>query len=317
MKQLTIEHLAAALLARDNYCIFTHRRPDGDTIGCAAALCRGLRSVGKTAAIFENAQFTPKFRPFLDGLTCPNVPQGATLVAVDVAAEDMLPYNAPQRKIDLLIDHHGSNVGYAAQGLVRPEAAACGEVILELLEQLHATLDKVTAEAIYLAVSTDTGCFRYSNTTERTLLCAARCKQLGADTFPINKTMFMTKRLSRLKLESHLIQTAEFYCGGSVGVCSIPLQLQQELGLTEDDIDDISGFAREIEGVKIGVMLREVDNGRGKISVRTAPEIDAAAICGVLGGGGHAAAAGANVDGGVDGARQAVLRAIRQCGYWE
>lgn len=317
MKHLTLSELADALRQADGFVILTHRRPDGDTIGCAAALCRGLRAMGKTAFVFENPQFTPKFRPYLDGLTTDTLPENAVLVSVDVATENLLFGDFSQRRIDLAVDHHGTNSGFAAQGLVRADAAACGEVILELLEQLGVVPDKPTAEAVYLAISTDTGCFRYSNTTERTLLCAARCKQLGADTFSINKTMFMTKRLSRLKLESSLVQTAEFFCGGTVCVCRIPRRLQQELGVTEDDIDDISGFAREIEGVEIGVMLREVENGRGKISVRTAPGIDAAAICAKMGGGGHAAAAGATVDGGIDGAQTAVLDAIRQCGYWK
>ena len=125
--------------------------------------------------------------------------------------------------------------------------------------------------------------------------------------------MFLTKRLERLKLEAYLTEHTEFYAGGKVAVSAIPEALKLELGLTEDDIDDISGFGREIGGVQIGVMLREVGS-RGKISVRTSPAYDASAICALCGGGGHKAAAGATVDGGLNGAKTAVLQAISAMG---
>lgn len=314
MKHLTLNEVAEQLRAGDNFVILTHRRPDGDAVGCAAALCRGLRSIGKTALVYENEQFTPKFRPYLEGLTSKNVPEGARFVSVDVASEGMLLYNLPQMEqgIFLSIDHHGRNTEFTRLGYVRAEAAACGEIILELLELLNVTPDKEIAEALYVAISTDTGCFRYSNTTENTLLCAAKCMAWGADTFPINKTMFMTKRMARWNLESYLVQTAEFYRNGLIGLCKIPLDVQNDLGITEDDIDDISGFARQIEGVEIGVMLREVEGGSGKISVRTSPSYDAASICARLGGGGHAAAAGATVPGGIAGAKEKILKAIEE-----
>lgn len=312
MKQLTMDETAAFFRQHDHFCIVTHRRPDGDTIGCAAGLCRGLRLLGKQAVIFENIQFTPKFRGYLDGLTAHAIPADATIVSVDIASPGLFPLNWPTDAgtVGLAIDHHGSNTGFAELTCLHPEAAACGEVILQLLELLAVPVDPATAEALYLAISTDTGCFRYSNTTANTLLCAARCKQLGADTFSVNKAMFMTRRYNRLQLESYLTQTAEFYLDGAVCVCAIPEEVCRRLALTEDDIDDISGFPREIEGVQIGVTLRQVEGGRGKISVRSAPGVDASAICAKLGGGGHAAAAGATVPGGIDGAKSAILSAI-------
>lgn len=311
MKTLTIPEIAAFLLHEDNYLILTHRRPDGDTIGCAAALCRGLRSLGKRAAILENPQFTPRFRPYLDGLTVEAVAEGSCIVAVDIASEQLLPYNAVDyvNQVALLIDHHGRNSAYAKTGYVNQNAAACGELIMELLQAMQVSADSAIAEAIYLAVSTDTGCFRYSNTTANTLRTAARCKELGADTFAINQAMFLTKRMARLRLEAYLTESTAFFANGLVAISCLPDEKRQELALTEDDIDDISGFGREISGVEIGVMIRN-ERGDGKISVRTSPNYDASAICALLGGGGHKAAAGATVSGGIDAARDAVLQAI-------
>lgn len=315
MKKLTIPELAAALLAGDNYVMLTHRRPDGDTIGSAVALTRALRALGKTAYILENPQFTEKFRPYLEELTTQQMPQQATIITVDIAAEGLFPYSALDyvNQAEYRIDHHGGRADFAAQGYIDPEAAACGEIILELLQQMQAPIDPETAQALYVAISTDTGCFRYSNTTAKTLRAAALCKELGADTFAVNQVMFLTKRLARLKLDAHLAQTTEFYAGGQVAVSAISNEVREKLGITEDDIDDISGFGREIEGVEIGVMLRQ-EGEKGKISLRTSPRHDAAAICGRMGGGGHRAAAGATVEGGIEQAKKAVLAALRAYG---
>ncbi len=313
MKVLTLNEVANYLKENDHYVILTHRRPDGDTTGCAAALCRGLRALGKEAYVLENPQFTPKLRPFVEGLTIDSLPSKNTLVSVDIAAEGLMPMNAVDyvNQIELLIDHHGRNSGFAKAGYVDPSAAACGEIILELLTLMGVDPDKETAEALYVAISTDTGCFRYSNTTANTLTAAAVCKNCGADTFSINRTFFMTKRPARLKLDAYLANTTEFYAGGKVAVSQIPESLRTELGLTQDDIDDISGFGREIEGVEIAVMIRQETEG-GKLSVRTSPDYDASAICARLGGGGHKAAAGATVPGGIEAAKAAILRVLEE-----
>lgn len=311
MIPLTLPETAGFLREHDNYIMLTHRRPDGDTIGCAAALCGGLRKLGKQAYVLENPQFTEKFRPYLEGLTIPAIPENAILVATDIATGKLMPLSAEDyvNQVDLRIDHHGHDDAFGLRGYVDPTAAACGEIVLDLLRLLEVPVDKPIAEALYCAISTDTGCFRYSNTTARTLRAAAECRDCGADTFAVNQVMFLTKRLERLKLEAYLTAHTEFYAGGKVAVSAIPEALKLELGLTEDDIDDISGFGREIAGVQIGVMLREVGS-QGKISVRTSPAYNASTICAHCGGGGHKAAAGATVDGGLSGAKTAVLQAI-------
>ena len=314
MKHLSLSEIALWLQEHDNYVILTHRRPDGDTIGCACALTRGLRQLGKQAAILQNPQFTEKYRPFYQDLTTGEIGRESIVLSVDIAAETLFPFSYDGKSpVRLLIDHHGSNTGFAELGFVHGDYAACGEIIMKLLEELQVSPDPKIAEAIYLAVSTDTGCFRYSNVTANTLRVAAQCKEWGADTFPINQVMFMTKRMARLQLEAQLTRNTEFFAGGKVAISAITDEMRRELGITEDDIDDISGFCREIDGVEIGVMLRQESEG-GKISVRTSPNYDACAICALMGGGGHHAAAGATVKGGVTEARASVLRAIETYG---
>ena len=192
---------------------------------------------------------------------------------------------------------------------MRADAAACGELVYSILAQLG----PITAEMalpLYVAVSTDTGCFVYSNTTPRSHRIAAQLMDCGAAAYPINKVMFETKRLPRLRLEAYLIEHVAFFSAGKIGVSIIPAHLRQELGLTSDDLDDISGFARDIEGVEIGAMLRQQPDGSTKLSVRSSPAFDACAICAKLGGGGHKAAAGASLTLPPDRAQTALLQAI-------
>lgn len=313
---MTIHEAAQFLLTHDRYVILTHRRPDGDTAGCAAALCRALRALGKEAAVLDNPQFTKKLRPYVDGLTCDAAQPEDTVISTDIASEGLLSFGAETLapRIALVIDHHGSNSLSCANRLVQPECAACGEIVLALVREMGAPVTKEVAEALYVAISTDTGCFKYSNVTGRTLRAAAELIDCGADVAPINKTFFDTKSFARLRLEARLTGSVALYADGLVGICTLPQSLIDELCISEDDIDSISGFARAIEGVEIGVMIREVEGGMGKLSVRTSPRYDACALCQQLGGGGHAAAAGATVTGGIEGAKRAILDVLAHSG---
>lgn len=314
-KTVNNQETAEFLRTHDHYLILNHRRPDGDAVGSAAALCRGLRAMGKEAWVWKNPQTSQRLSVYLTGLETEAVPDQATIVSVDMATENLLPMNGAEfiGKTVLSIDHHMSNEGYAAMTNVQPACAACGELLLDILSQLG-PVDQTMAEALYLAISTDTGCFQYSNVTGNTLRAAAALKDLGADTFPINKIMFGTKTIARLRLESALTESIEFYAGGKVGLCVMTNAMLDAIGASADDTDDISGFARNIEGVEIGVMIQELREGGAKISLRTDEAHNASDICGQLGGGGHKAAAGATVSGGVSEAKERILEAIAHSG---
>ncbi|MGN0980674.1 MAG: bifunctional oligoribonuclease/PAP phosphatase NrnA [Candidatus Avoscillospira sp.] len=310
----TSKEAARWLLDRDNFLILTHRSPDGDTTGCAIALCLGLRSLGKTAWIWANPQFTPRYVPRLAGLTSPAVNLEATIIAVDMASETLLPMGgeAFAGKAQLCLDHHPSNTGYAADTLVQPECGGCGELIWDLLEDLGVTITRDMAEALYIAVSTDTGCFRFANTTARTFRTAAKAVDHGAVIAPINRELFEIKTKSRLELEARLISHMEYYENGKVALCCLPQAWVRELGLSEDDLDSIAGFPRTIAGVDVSVVIRDREPGKAKLSVRTAQGYNASQYCQHLGGGGHAAAAGAAVAGTLEDGKNAILKVLRE-----
>ena len=271
--------------------------PDGDTVGSAAVLCLGLRQLGKNAHVLRNMEITEKYLHLHQGLNKDYPEAGDTLICVDTAAPQLLPeaYSHLAKFVRLRIDHHGSDTPFAPLQLVDASAGACGEIIYDILVEMGITPDKRMAEALYTAISTDTGCFRYANTTAHTFRTAAACWEAGGDLHTINQQIFETNSFGKLRLQGWMTENIRFRRDGQVAVCALPAQVERDLGLTEDDLENVSGFPRSIEGVKIAATLRQTSDGKIKISVRALPGYDAAAVCAKFGGGGHKGAAGATL----------------------
>ena len=312
MKMLTRSETADFLRSHDSYCILTHRRPDGDTLGSSAALCRILRSMGKTAHILHNREVTPRYRWLHEGLTVAAPGENDTLVSVDVASPQMLPeeYKIYMDRIALRIDHHGSATSFTEQELVDPHAAACGEIIYDIMELLDVTPDSAIADALYVAASTDTGCFRFSNTDNHTFLVAAACAKAGARVYELNQELFETVSFTKLKMQSWIVENMELFGDGKLALVAIPKAVEAAIGVTEDDMENISSFPRNIGGVQMAATIRETKDGGVKLSVRSVPGMDAAAVTAKFGGGGHKAAAGASMAMSIDEATKAVKQAM-------
>ena len=142
---------------------------------------------------------------------------------------------------------------------------------------------------------------------------AAACAEVTPDIFEINQALFGTTSLPRLKVESWLLQNMRFLQNGQAAVCPLPASVEQAFGATEDDLENISGFPRSIEGVKIAATRRETADGLIKISVRAVPGYDAGKVCAKFGGGGHRGAAGASVNMSLEQAAEAVAGALKEC----
>ena len=308
---MTRAEAAAWLLARDHFCILTHTRPDGDTFGSAAALCLGLRQLGKSAHVLENREGSEFLSRCLAGLTKPAPEEGDTLVSVDVASPEMVLEGHRQylNRIALRLDHHGSATSFTPEELVDPKAAACAEIIYDVLMEMGVEMTRELAVGLYIGVSTDTGCFRYANTTAHTYRVAAACAETGAELYPITQELFDTNSLSKLKLESWIVEHATFLCEGRGAVCGVPKSLEDTV--TKDDLEGISGFLRSIEGVRMSAVIRETPTGT-KASVRAVPGYDAASVCMRFGGGGHKGAAGANLELPLEQAVQVIAQALTE-----
>jgi phosphoesterase RecJ-like protein len=313
---MTISSSQAAefLAAHDQYLILTHVRPDGDTVGCAASLCRALRSLGKAAHVLPNPEITPLFSPYLKGLLAPEEFLPDTVVSVDIAARSLFPDNALTYlpRVDLAIDHHPSQEFFARETCLDAGRAACGELMYDILRQLGPVTADI-ALPLYVAVSTDCGCFVYGNTSADTHRVAAALMDTGIPTAELNKRHFRTKSFRRLRLESLLTESMEFHDDGEIAIATISLEMLAQLQATEADAEDIAAFVGQVEGVKTGITIRELKPGCCKISLRTDPsQLNASAVCALLGGGGHAAASGATVDGDIQQTKEVLMTAIRQ-----
>ena len=303
---------AEFLKQHDKYLILTHKRPDGDTIGCGAGLCRALRALGKTAHILPSLDVTSSLAGYLDGLTAPDGFTPDTVVSTDVATENLLPDNALPYKgrIDLAIDHHPSNEFFAKETCLEADKAACGEIIWKICNELG-VMDADIAVPLYVAVSTDCGCFVYGNTTAHTHRVVAALMEQGIPSPALNKKHFRTKTMPRMRLESLILQNMHLYHGGTVAVAPISLDMMAQAGATSEDTDALAAFLGQIAGVLHTATIREHEGGECRISVRTKADLlNASGVCARLGGGGHRAASGCTVKGTVAEAEKAILAAI-------
>jgi phosphoesterase RecJ-like protein len=309
---------AAALLRRqDNILILTHKRPDGDTVGCAAGLCAALRNLGKRSWVLPNRDITALFAPYLEGYLSPADVQPDFVVSVDVAGRGMFTPEGEvwlARGIDLAFDHHPSQEFFAEQTCLDAGRAACGELLYDLVRELGPVTAEI-AGPLYVAVSTDCGCFQYGNTTPATHRVAAALMDAGIDYAGMNKRHFRTKSFKRLKIESMIVEGMHLYENGRIAVAPVPLSMMAAVGATENDMEDIAAFVGQVEGVETSVTIREQRDGRCKMSVRTSGGLNATRVCALLGGGGHAAAAGCTIPGTVEDAERAILEAIRQVAH--
>ena len=286
---------AARLLEKDDFLILSHKNPDGDTLGSGAALCSALRRMGKTAYFYRNAQITPRTEGYVSPYFACDGFEPSAVIAVDIATPDLFP-NGFEGSADFCIDHHPTNSGYAGLTLLHDEKSSCGEAILDLIETMTGSVTKEEATLLFIALTTDTGCFQYMNTNADTMRCAARLIDLGADQHKIVHDFFRKVSPARLKLEGMIYSSMRFYRNDSIVTAVITQQMLRDAGTTENDLDDLAGLPGRAEGGDLTILIRELSDGRSKCSLRSTPRVDSSAICAVYGGGGHHMAAGVTLD---------------------
>lgn len=299
------------LRKEDNYLILSHKNPDGDTMGSCAALCSALRRIGKTAYLYPNADVIKKMRPYVEKFYAGDDFAAERIISVDVAAESLFAAGF-EGSVDLCIDHHPSNSRYAKKLLLKAEKASCGEIVMELVKQLCGDVTKEEADLLYIAVSTDTGCFMYANTRPDTHRAAAKLMEYGADCMVINQIFFKKKSAARLRLEGMVFSSMSFYRDGKIAVVKITRDMLNKAGATEDDLDDIAGLAGMAEKSLVNITIREKSDGSSKVSLRSGKEVNSSRICAVFGGGGHAMAAGCTISSAPDKAEKMLLEVINE-----
>ncbi len=296
MESITLEQAAEYLREHDKYLILMHKSPDGDAVGSGYALCMALRNMGKRADTLCGDIIPPMYGYFTDMVQNEGF-EPECIVSVDLATTNLLSGKALEYKdrIDLCIDHHGSNTGFAKYGFVDGRISSCAEIIKYLFDTMKIEITKNIADALFTGICTDTGCFKYSSVSPQTHIAAADLMEKGADSGYICHAMFDNKSKSKILLEKMVLDTLEFYGGECIAFVVITKAMMDESGAMECETDGIASIPRQIEGVKIGVTMKEKENGEYRFSVRTSDEIDASVICSRFGGGGHKAAAGCSI----------------------
>lgn len=291
---MNVVECAEWLKEHDNILLITHIRPDGDTLGSAAALCSALRRCGKKAALYNNLEITEKYGKYVSSYIENDFAYDCA-VAVDVAEKHMIAKGF-KGEVQLCIDHHLSNSHYADKLLLNDGKASCGEIVLEVIKALCGDISADEASLLYMAVSTDCGCFRYANVTSETFAAASELAAYGAQVQKLNFDLFRQVSKARIVLEGLICSQIRFYAGGKIVVATVTEKMMHEAGATENDCDDIAGIPGRVEGCVLSLVIRELEAGKCKVSARSHPVFDSSALCARFGGGGHKMASGCTVD---------------------
>ncbi len=297
--KIDVRQAADYLREHNDYLILMHGSPDGDTLGCGHALCGALQRMGKNAKAVCPDEIPHRF-DYLKKAVKPQDFEPKNVVCVDVADTLLLgDLKAEGDKAELCIDHHISNKEYAVRTLIREDCAAACELVYEVIKELGVPFDSELADCIYTGTATDTGCFKYSNTTPQTHIIAAEMIKYGADFVNINYVMFDMKTRGRIKLEQAVLNGIRYFAEGHAALISVPLSLLESIeDIDSDDVGALANIPRQISGVDVGICVKEKKPGVYKASLRSSERIDVSAICMQFGGGGHARAAGCSFNGG-------------------
>lgn len=311
--KIDFKECAKLLLQQNNILILTHAHPDGDTLGSGFALCRALMQIGKKARVINDDEIPKKYNYLFDDIEFEDF-EPSYIVAVDVATENLLGslQDKYAGKIDLCVDHHLTNTEFAKKLLLRDYPAAC-EIIYMLINEMGVKIDKKIADCLYTGISTDTGCFRYASTTAQSYRIAAELIDLGANNGKINRAMFETKTKTYVALEKLALNNMKMFCNDRVAVITVTQDMYAKTGSNEQETEALAPLTRQIEGVEIGITIREKADRTCKASIRTYESVNAAALAKNFGGGGHAQAAACRFDCSVD---EALEQIVKKCGEY-
>ena len=301
-----------------SFLVTTHENPDGDALGSALGLGAGLRQLGKKVRVY-NCDPVPSVLRYLpnSGRVTGEIPEGERFDAsfiVDCAdlhrlGEAFARHRGLGKKI--VLDHHARSTRGGDINLIRTEAASSGMVVYRLLKKMRVRITKEIAVALYCTLVTDTGSFRYSNTTAEVFELARKLVLAGADPWTASRNLFETFPKERLKLLGSVLHSLEISSEGRIATIVLAREMLRETGATEEMAEEFINFPRSIASVEVAVQFRETDKGY-KISLRSKDFVDVAKIASRFGGGGHRRAAGCVMEGSLEEVREKILAAVRR-----
>lgn len=303
-RKLSLHEMLEQLLDPVPTCVVFHARPDGDAVGSAFALAAFLRQTGSPAYCLCTDEI-PERLSFLtvglqESVSIDSLPTGfenARIITVDTASPAQMGalWETLGQRVSLMIDHHESGTPYADH-LIMPSAAACGEIVFDLIAAWGGEAPAVCAPLLYAAISSDTGGFRFSNVTKETHLRAAALVESGIDVADLSRRLFETKSMQMLRAEQLGFEKLHLFCDGRVGISTVSFEDKIFNKLRDEHFSTVVDVVRAVEGVEIAVAIRQPTEERVfRVSMRANGDYDVAAACAAFGGGGHRRAAGATV----------------------
>ena len=305
LSNITFKDVCDRLEAWQNVLILTHMRPDADTLGSAFALRSLLRGLGKRAEVINSDDSVPKRLSFIFGgeslreesLPADFVPEH--IVSVDVSTKKLLDIfeETYGDRVDLAIDHHALGTPFAKETYVG-DVGACGEIIVDIFAEFksrgYGLLDKSAATALWAAISSDTGSFKFEAVTAETHMRIATLHKAGINHSEIARRLYDSRPISQIRATRAALNALHFYDNNRVAIINFTKAMMAENDVTKEDIDDIISITRGIEGVEVGVAIKESPDKENtyKVSMRSNRVADVAKLCAVFGGGGHKRAAG-------------------------
>ena len=322
--QLSFDELCSRLEEVQDTLILFHRNPDADAIGSAFALKHVLESLGSRAWCVCSSEVPARLSFLIDGEQDSVLPESIPeeleverIISVDTASPAQLGdlREIFEGQIDLMIDHHGMGEQYA-DGYIRPDAAATGEILFDIGKKLameeKITIDTLFCMRLYAAISADTGGFRFSNVTPDTHLRASELVASGIDCAEINHLLYESKSLEQLRAQAAGISNLHLFADGQIAVVTFPYALKVALGLEDEHLETLVDVARSLSGVKVAIAIRQPGTGGTfRVSTRSNCEFDVSALCAKFDGGGHKKAAGCTIlAADADEAMQKIVREI-------
>lgn len=307
--EIPFEDIVTHLEEPADTLVLFHRGPDADAVGSAFALKRVLEELGSRAFCVCANEVPARLRFLMNGEQESVLPEAipadfevARIVSVDSASASQLDrlYELYQGQIDLMIDHHASGDLYASYCYIRPNAAATGEIIFDLVKALagegRVRITDALCVDLYAAISGDTGCFRFSNATSKTHMRAAELLASGIDSAEINHRLYDSKSMEQLRAEAAGISNLQLYADGRLAIITFPYALKAALGLSDEHLETLVDVARSVAGVEVAICIRQpAAEGKFRVSARSSSSYDVSALCRQFEGGGHAKAAGCTV----------------------
>ncbi len=300
---MTITEIANELKTATAVLIFSHNRPDGDTLGSATALRLALKKLGIRADIVCNGDVPDKLK-YLKGSeeitkTPDHTVRYSAHVSVDCSTEGMFTelYSFYKKnRVTFNVDHHVSNTRYAKYNYVEETASAC-EIIYNLIKDLNVKIDCDIADCLLTGIVTDTGAFCHSNVTDNTLYVASMLKKAGADLHKIIKLNFKNQTKQRSDLYARVISKMRYRLNGKVGIIVITKKDLEETGAVDNLTEGFIDYPLTVDTVEVAISLLETGNNRYKISLRSKGKVNVNEIASIYGGGGHVLASGAVLNG--------------------